>query len=147
MYKTLLPHEGIAVASRSFLDLALDSDELRTPDGVIPLEELTRAELVRHRDAVSDRGQSTSSIGAVAGGALIGGVLAGPLGALAGAALGSGARYQSTDSGSNVTRSATLFIESSSVSYSTGLRIDQIADAQDFINAVHDRMRQRPSGL
>ena len=129
------------VQRREFLDLVLDDEGLRTPDGVLALADLTRAEVVRHRSR--DAGTPRNSYSAEAAGAIVGGSLYGPVGFVGGALLGGAiARDDAAGTGVPRTVSATLSFESPALSYSRTVGKDQAADAEAFVSAV-----KRATGL
>ncbi|MFV9647055.1 MAG: hypothetical protein ACNYWU_14635, partial [Desulfobacterales bacterium] len=87
------------VQHRKFMDLALDEEGLHTPDGVLTLNRITRADIIRNRTRdYSGSGYDTSGAG-ILGGALLGGAIAGPLGAIGGGLYGSTAKRESRNGG------------------------------------------------
>jgi hypothetical protein len=122
------------VQHRKFMDLALDEDGLHTPDGVLALKGITRADIIRNRS----RDYSGSGYGGsgILGGALLGGAIAGPLGAIGGGLLGSTAERESGNNGIMRTTSATLIFESPDLAYSTKVSRDRVEEAQAFVAAV-----------
>jgi hypothetical protein len=126
---------------RTFMDLTLDDDGLHTPDGLMALGSITRAEAVRHRSrpaASGDRAYDGYSPAGAAGGAVIGGALGGPVGFVAGALIGS--RLSSDDDpgdrGVPRTVSASLIFESPESAYSTIVSKDRVEEAEAFVSAV-----------
>jgi hypothetical protein len=125
---------------RTFMDLTLDDDGLHTPDGLMALGSITRAEAVRHRSrpAASGAGYDGYSPAGAAGGAVIGGALGGPVGFVAGALIGS--RLSSDDDpgdrGVPRTVSASLIFESPESAYSTIVPKDRVEEAEAFVSAV-----------
>jgi hypothetical protein len=123
------------VQHRKFMDLALDEEGLHTPDGVLALKGITRADIIRNR--TRDYGGSGYDTGAgILGGALIGGAIAGPLGAIGGGLYGSTAKRESGNGGIMRTTSATLIFESPDLAYSTKVSRDRVEEAQAFVAAV-----------
>lgn len=125
------------VQHRRFDDLALDDDGLHTPDGTFDLRSLTRADAVRHRAVPASDGSSDYSVADTLGGALLGGAIAGPLGAVAGGVLGSRTRHASDDLGGVPrTVSASLMFESPELAYVTRVGRDRVEEAEAFVAAV-----------
>jgi len=123
------------VQHRRFLDMALDDEGLHTPDGLIALTALTKAEAVRHRS----RGGATAdtSYGGTVGGALLGGAVAGPLGFVGGGLLGRAVtRENRDDTGIPRTTSATVMFESPELAYAQTVGKDQVEEAEAFVAAV-----------
>jgi len=123
--------------SARFADLSLDEDFLHTPEGVIPLSMITRAEFVR--DAVvggpGPGGQETA-VEAVAGGAVVGGALFGTVGAVAGGLLGSTVKEDVPGRHHIHTNSVTIVFESPDLTYSMDIAREQEVDADRFVRAV-----------
>jgi len=123
--------------TKQFADLRLEQDALHTPVGMMPLSEIVRAEFVR--EVVHD-GPATStqeaSAPAVVGGAAVGAVVFGPVGAVAGGLLGSTAKEDVPGRPAIHTKSVTLIFETSDVSFSMDVPRDQEVKANDFANAV-----------
>ena len=124
------------VQHRKFMDLALDEEGLHTPDGVLTLNRITRADIIRNRTRdYSGSGYDTSGAG-ILGGALLGGAIAGPLGAIGGGLYGSTAKRESRNGGIMRTTSATLIFESPDLAHSTKVSRDRVEEAQAFVAAV-----------
>ena len=124
------------VQHRKFMDLALDEEGLHTPDGVLTLNEITRADIIRNRSRdYGGSGYDTSGTG-ILGGALLGGAIAGPIGAIGGGLLGSTYERESGNGGFPRTISATLIFESPDLAYSTKVSRDRVEEAQAFVAAV-----------
>lgn len=124
------------VQQRKFMDLALDEEGLHTPDGVLTLNGITRADIIRNRSRdYGGSGYETSGAG-ILGGALLGGAIAGPLGAIGGGLFGSTGKRESRNSGIQRTTSATLIFESPDLAYSTTVSRDRVKEAQAFVAAV-----------
>ncbi|MDP2181705.1 MAG: hypothetical protein Q8K99_03955 [Actinomycetota bacterium] len=126
------------VQHRKFMNLALDDEGLHTPDGVLDLSQLTRVDVIRNRQRERSGGSSEPSGAGVLGGALLGGAIAGPLGAVGGGILGSRARYGDDDEHIPRTVSATLIFESPELAYSTTVQRDRAEEAEAFVAAVKD---------
>jgi len=119
------------VQHRKFMDLALDEEGLHTPDGVLMLNGITRADIIRNRTRdYSGSGYDTSGAG------ILGGAIAGPLGAIGGGLYGSTAKRESRNGGIMRTTSATLIFESPDLAYSTKVSRDRVEEAQAFVAAV-----------
>ena len=71
-----------------YAGLVLDAEGLHTPVGLMPLGDVRRAEFLRNING-DGFGAEETSVPAVAGGAVVGGVLFGGVGAVAGGLLGS----------------------------------------------------------
>lgn len=72
-----------------FQDLVLDSEGLHTPEGLMPLGQLTKASFLRDLDKQdAETSGGGTNVAAVAGGAVVGGVLLGVPGAVGGAVIG-----------------------------------------------------------
>lgn len=125
------------VQQRSIGELRLDGDGLHTPDGVMPIASITRAELVRSFSRTSETTVG-SDPAAVAGGAVLGGVVAGPVGMLAGGLLGSTVKEERTEPGVPRTTSVTLVFESPELAYSVTYGRDRLVEAEGFVRAVKD---------
>jgi len=128
------------VQHRRFMELALGEDGLSTPDGIMKLRWITRAEIIRNRSRDHGARDIGTSGAGVAGGALIGAVIAGPVGALGGGLLGSTIKRESSGSGVPRTVSATLIFESPDLAYSTVVSRDRVRDAEAFVAAVKNAM-------
>jgi len=124
------------VQHRKFMDLALDEEGLHTPDGVLALKGITRADIIRNRSRDNGGSGYDSSGAGVIGGALLGGAIAGPLGAIGGGLLGSTYERDSRNDGFPRTISATLIFESPDLAYSTRVPRDRVEEAQAFVAAV-----------
>ena len=123
------------VQHRKFLDLALDDEGVHTPDGLLPLATITKAEAVRHRS----RGGAApdDSYGGTVGGALLGGAVGGPLGFVGGGLLGRAiARDNADDTGIPRTTSATVMFESPELVHSLMVSKDRVEEAEAFVAAV-----------
>ena len=120
-----------------FAELLLDDDALHTPAGVMPLVEITRAELAREivPDGSAPSTQQTSAP-AVAGGAIVGGALLGPAGAVAGGLLGSTVKEDVPGTQKWRTQSVKLVFETDNLIYSMDVLRDQEAKAGHFAKAV-----------
>lgn len=126
------------VQLRKFLDLTLDEAGLHTPDGVLALQAITRAEVIRNRSRDHRGTGSETSVAGVVGGALLGGAIAGPLGAIGGGLLGSTLERESYGVSIPRTVSATLIFESPDLAYSTTVPRDRVEEAEAFVAAVED---------
>lgn len=125
------------VQHRTLDDLTLDDDGLHTPDGTFDLRSLTRADAVRHRAVPADGESSEYSAADTLGGALLGGAIAGPLGAVAGGVLGSRSRHASSYSeGVPRTVSVSLMFESPELAYVKRVGRDRVEEAEAFVAAV-----------
>lgn len=124
------------VQHRKFMDLALDEEGLHTPDGVLKLHGITRADIIRNRSRDQGETESETSAPSVLGGALLGGAIAGPLGALGGGLLGSTVKHESGGDGVPRTVSASLIFESPDLAYSTTVPRDRVEEAEAFVAAV-----------
>ena len=130
--------------TRQFAQLVLDDDSLHTPNGDMPLESITRAEFVR--DVVSDgSGPSTSetSAPAVAGGAVVGGVLFGAAGAVVGGVLGSTVKEDVPGTPKFRTESVEIVFETNELTYSMDIAREQEMDANAFAKAVHKAAKHK----
>ncbi|MDA3937359.1 MAG: hypothetical protein PF636_11010 [Actinomycetota bacterium] len=124
------------VQHRKFMSLALDEEGLHTPDGVLTLNRVTRADIIRNRSRdYGERGSETPGAG-ILGGALLGGAIAGPLGAVGGGLLGSSVKRERSGGGIPRTTSATLIFESPDLAHSTTVSRDRVEEAQAFVVAV-----------
>ncbi|MBU4556813.1 MAG: hypothetical protein KJ747_08085 [Actinobacteria bacterium] len=124
------------VQHRRFLDMALDEEGLHTPDGTLALSAITKAELVRNFSHSGGGTESRTSGADIAGGALLGGLLAGPVGVLGGAVLGSTVRSDSPIEGAHRSTSATLIFESPDLAYTVTVSRDRLVEAEGFAAAV-----------
>lgn len=125
------------VQHRRFLGMALDDEGLHTPDGTLQLPSITRAEVIRNRSRGGGQPTSSASAAGVAGGALAGGLLAGPAGLVAGGLLGSTIRRERPPAeGPPRTVSASLIFESPDLAYSVTVGRDQVVEAEAFVAAV-----------
>lgn len=126
---------------RTFMDLTLDDEGLHTPDGVLSVGSITKAEAVRHRSRPSSAGtpdHSGYSPAGAAGGAVIGGALGGPVGFFAGALLGSRIEHDEDSGSQGIPRtvSASLIFESPDLAYSTLVSKERVEEAEAFVVAV-----------
>jgi len=129
------------VQHRRFLDMALDDEGLHTPDGVLRLSSITRAEVVRNFSRSGGGTESGTSAAGVAGGALVGGILAGPAGMLGGGLLGSTIKRDRRVEGVPRSTSATLIFESPELAYTLTVSRDRLVEAEGFVAAVKQAMR------
>ncbi|HSK46380.1 MAG TPA: hypothetical protein VLA05_00075 [Coriobacteriia bacterium] len=121
-----------------FADLLLDEESLHTPNGVMPLSEITRAEFVRELESHGSGGSTQeTSAPAVVGGAAAGGVLFGAVGAVAGGLLGSTVKEEVPGRPKFQTKSVRIVFETNNLAYSMDVARDQEARANDFAKAVH----------
>ena len=121
----------------NFMGLVLDDDALHTPDGAMPLGEITRAEFVR--DAVVDGERPSTqetSPGAVAGGTIVGGALLGVPGAVGGALLGSTVKEEVPGGPSIKTLSVEIVFETADSAFSMSIPRDQEVAAISFVKDV-----------
>lgn len=124
------------VQHRKFLDMSLDEEGLHTPDGTLRLSSVTRAEVVRNFSRSGGETESGASAAGVAGGALLGGILAGPVGILGGGLLGSTIKRDRHVEGVPRSTSATLIFESPELAYSVTVSRDRLVEAEAFVAAV-----------
>jgi hypothetical protein len=124
------------VQHRTFMEFVLDDAGLHTPDGVLSLRSITRADIRRNRSRDYGEGATETSGAGVVGGALLGGALLGPVGALAGGLLGSSVKRKSDDVIVPRTVSATVTFESSELAYSSLIPRDRIEEGEEFVAAV-----------
>jgi hypothetical protein len=130
--------EMLMVQHRAFMDLLLDDEGLHTPDGILQLSSITRADAVRNRSRDRAPAEPEYSPGSVVGGALLGGALGGPLGAIAGGYLGSTVRHESSDVVIPRTVSASLIFESPDLAFSMVVARARVEEAEAFAAAVRD---------
>ena len=129
---------------KRFMDLALDDDALHTPEGAMPLAEITRAEFVR--DVVNDGpGPDTqqTSASAVVGGAIVGGALLGTAGAIGGGLLGSTVKKEVPGAPRLHTVSVKLVFETDSLAFSMDIPHDRELEGYHFAQAVQKAARRR----
>lgn len=120
-----------------FMGLILDAETLTTPDGVISLRDLIRADFVR--DVVrTGNGPSTNetSVGAVAGGAVVGGALLGPVGAIGGGLLGSTVKEEVPGAPTFTTNSVQLVFETENDAFQMDIPHDKELHAHQFAKKV-----------
>ena len=129
---------------KRFMDLLLDDDTLHTPEGTMPLSEITRAEFVR--DVVSDGpGPSTqrTSAPAVIGGAIVGGALLGTAGAIGGGLLGSTVKEEAAGPPRFHTASVKIVFETQSLVFSIDIPRDRETEAYNFVRAVQKAVKHQ----
>lgn len=125
------------VQHRKFEALSIDDEGVHTPDGTLDLASITRAEVIRNRVRPGPEPTSESSPAGIAGGALVGGAVAGPVGMLGGGLLGSTIKRESdTSDGIPRTTSATIILESPELAYSTTVGRDLVSEAEAFVASV-----------
>jgi len=129
------------VQHRKFLNMALDDEGLHTPDGTLSLSTITKAELVRNFSHSGGSAESGISGADVAGGALVGGLLAGPVGVLGGALLGTAIGSDGPVEGAHRSTSATLIFESPVLAYTVTVSRDRLVEAEGFVVAVKQAAR------
>jgi hypothetical protein len=128
----------------TFEDLVLDSEGLHTPEGIMALGDLTRAEFVR--DIVREEHASSStemSAEAVVGGALVGGALLGTAGAIGGALLGSTVTDDVPGHRAVESNTVRLVFETDSASYLMDVPREKEMDAYNFAGKVQRAMKHR----
>lgn len=135
----------VMVQRRKFMDLVLNEEGLHTPDGLLTLNKITRADIIRNRSLEYGGGGYHASGSGILSGTVIGGAIAGPLGAIGGGLFGSAVEQESGNNGIMRTTSATLIFESPDLAYSTKVSRDQVEEAQAFVDAVKDAAGQRRS--
>jgi hypothetical protein len=116
------------VQHRTFMEFVLDDAGLHTPDGVLSLRSITRADIRRNRSRDYGEGATETSGAGVVGGALLGGALLG--------LLGSSVKRKSDDVIVPRTVSATVTFESSELAYSSLIPRDRIEEGEEFVAAV-----------
>ncbi len=130
--------ERTGMKHKTFKELELDSEGLRTPSGVMALGDLSTADF--HRNTVAEPGtpgSQTASPAGVVGGAVIGGVVAGPVGAVAGGLVGSAIKTDSPgEPGYNMTTSATISFKTTALEYTTEVPVFDVEDAEEFVAEV-----------
>ncbi|PTN38957.1 hypothetical protein [Desulfonatronum sp. SC1] len=142
------PGKAAMVQRRKFMDLVLDEEGVHTPDGVLTLNKITRADIIRNRSLEYGGGGYHASGAGILSGSVIGGAIAGPLGAIGGGLLGSTVEQESGNNGIMRTTSATLIFESPELAYSTKVSRDRVEEAQAFVDAVKNAAeRRRPRKL
>lgn len=130
------PEKKAIVQHRKFMGLVLDEEGLHTPDGVLPLKGITRADIIRNRSPEYDGSGYHTSGEKILAGTLIGGAIAGTLGAIGGGLYGSTPERESGNNYIMRTTSATLIFESPDLAYTTKVSRDQVEEAQGFMDAV-----------
>ena len=130
------PEKKVMVQHRKFMGLVLDEEGLHTPDGVLTLKAITRADIIRNRTPEYGGSRYDISGEKIAAGTLIGGAIAGPLGAIGGGLYGSAPVREKGNNAIMRTTSATLIFESPALAYSTKVSRDQVEEAQAFVDAV-----------
>lgn len=126
-------HSDDEPESATFMGLVLDDEGLLTPVGLMPLGEITRAEFLR--DIVEDGyGPDETSTAAVAGGAVAGAVVFGPVGAVAGGLAGSTVKEQGP--AHLTTRSVRLIFDAGDLHYQMDIPRDQEGGAITFAETV-----------
>jgi hypothetical protein len=134
----LFSHHDSEPDSAEFLGLALDGETLQTPAGSMPLGQITRAEF--KRDVVADGHEpEETSTAAVAGGAVVGGVAFGAVGAVAGAVLGSTVKEDGAEMFKTV--SVQLIFETADLDYHLDVPRDKEYAAVDFVDAVNHAIK------
>ncbi len=126
-----------------FAQLVLDENALHTPEGTMPLGEITRAEFMRDvvREGPGPSTQETSA-GAVVGGAVVGGAIFGAAGAVAGGLLGSTVKDDVPAAPSFHTNSVTIVFETDDFAYSMDIAREQEMDANHFVQTVRKAVKR-----
>lgn len=129
--------------THSFAGLTLDEDALHTPVGVMPLDEITRAEFCREVGG-TEHGPSAqeTSAPAVVGGAAVGGALFGGVGAVVGGVLGSTVKEDTPGTPRIHTKSVKLFFETPSLDYSMDIERDHEMAAYNFAEDVRKAVKR-----
>lgn len=123
--------------THTFAELSLDEAALHTPIGVMPLDEITRAEFCREVDRVeSTLTTQETSAPAVVGGAVAGGAIFGGVGAVVGGVLGSTVKADVLGTPRIHTKSVQLVFETPSLRYSLYIERDQEMAAYNFAEHV-----------
>jgi hypothetical protein len=126
----------------AFLDLTLDAAGLHTPEGTMPLPDLTRAEFLRDLDKEDAQSYGGGpSTGAVVGGAVAGGIVAGVPGAIGGALIGGAVSDEEphrTYRGSTVE----IIFATKGQTYRRGIEREDEHAAYEFVQHVKKAMRR-----
>ena len=121
-----------------FMGLVLDGEALHTPVGPMPLGEITRADF--HRTIVSDgHGPDETSAPAVVGGAVVGGVAFGAVGAVVGGLAGSTVKEQGPEQ--LKTTAVQLIFEAGSLNFSMDIPREQEGRAITFAEDVQQAVK------
>jgi len=121
---------------REYLEYAIDEEGLHTPDGLIDPSTIHVARIDRVRVSEHHEESSSTSPVAVVGGAVAGGLIAGPVGALGGALLGSYSKDSDPEVDIPRTVSATMVLEGDSLSRTIDVPIRDTGTAEEFVAAV-----------
>lgn len=131
-----IPEKKVRVQHRKFMGLVLDEEGLHTPDGMLTLKGITRADIIRNRSPEYGGSRYHTSGKKILAGTLIGGAIAGKLGAIGGGLYGSTPERENGNDVFMRTTSATLIFESPVLAYSIKVSRDQVDEAQAFVDAV-----------
>ena len=134
--------EGAHMRRSEFMQFVLDDDALHTPEGLIDPQTIRVARIDRVRVGGHHEEEASLSPQAIAGGALSGGIIAGPAGAVAGALMGSYIKELEPEEEMPRTISATLRIETDTRDWNVEIPLGQIGAAEDFAAEV-----RRASGV
>ena len=120
-----------------FKNLALDDEGLHTPDGLMPLGQITAAEFARKTVTENGAAPTETNTPGIAAGVVVGGVVAGAAGALAGGLIGS--TIESETGGEEPyarTTSATIAFATSDATYSADVPAFDVEAAEAFVDKV-----------
>jgi len=121
---------------REYMEYAIDEEGLHTPDGLIDPSTIHVARIDRIRVSEHHEESASTSPTAVVGGAVAGGLIAGPAGAVGGALLGSYAKENDPEVDIPRTVSATMVLEGETLSRTVDVAIRDTGTAEEFVAAV-----------
>lgn len=116
-----------------FMGLVLGEDQLQTPVGAMPLEEIMRAEFVR-TIVPGGPGPEETSVPAVIGGAVVGGALFGTAGAIVGGVAGSTVKEEGPEE--LQTTAVQVVFETRETEFAMAVPRDKEYAAVEFVDTV-----------
>jgi len=134
----LFGHHADEPITGEFMGLVLDEEALRTPAGVMPLGAITRAEFLREIVGAGP-GPDETSVPAVVGGAAVGAVAFGGVGAVAGGLLGSTVKQEGEER--LKTQSVRLIFATDALNYSIDIPREQEGGAITFAETVKSAVK------
>jgi hypothetical protein len=136
----LFNHDDDKPQTGEFMGLVLDAEALHTPEGSMPIGDITRAEFLRTIES-DGPGPEETSVPAVVGGAVVGGAVLGVPGAVLGGLAGS--TYKEDGPEKLKTTAVQLIFSTDSLNFAMDIPRDEEGNAITFAETVKRAMKHR----